>query len=113
MCIHHTYFIFSSQALASTLNIDHTATHYKYHDDPYLIPSSNVGKRTFALAKESGRKAAQWIMKEHPELFNASAADPAIPVSINWDYFIQVEHQLQDSFNYWTFGTSDFNLNLQ
>lgn len=42
------------QALASTVKIDPTAPHYKYHDDPYLIPMSNIGKRTFAMAQEAG-----------------------------------------------------------
>lgn len=56
-------------ALSSTVGRDPTAAHYKYHDDPYLIPTSNVGKRTFAMAQESGRKAAQWIREQHRDLF--------------------------------------------
>lgn len=44
------------QALASTVGRDPTAPHYKYHDDPYLIPMSNVAKRTYSLSKEAGRK---------------------------------------------------------
>lgn len=47
------------QALASTVNRDPTAPHYKYHDDPYLIPASNIGKRTFAMAQEAGMQ--KWI----------------------------------------------------
>lgn len=43
------------QALASTVKSDPTAAHYKYHDDPYLIPMSNIGKRTFAMAQEAGK----------------------------------------------------------
>lgn len=39
---------------------------------------SNVGKRTFAMAQEAGRKAAHWIRKEHAELFNHREADPVI-----------------------------------
>jgi pentatricopeptide repeat domain-containing protein 3 len=70
------------QALSSTIKRDYTASGYKYHDDPFLIPSSNIGKRTFALAQESGRKAAQWVMAENPELFNAKSADPPIPVGL-------------------------------
>lgn len=57
------------RALESTIKRDPTAAHYKYHDDPYLIPSSNAGKRTFALAQEAGRKAAHWIRQEHADLF--------------------------------------------
>lgn len=56
-------------ALSATVGNDPTAAHYKYHDDPYLIPMSNVSKRTFAMAQEAGRKAAKWIRQEHPTLF--------------------------------------------
>lgn len=56
-------------ALASTVGRDPTAPHYKYHDDPYLIPMSNVGKRTFAMAQEAGRKAAKFIREEHRDVF--------------------------------------------
>lgn len=42
------------KALESTLKRDPTAAHYKYHDDPYLIPKSNISKRTYAMAEESG-----------------------------------------------------------
>ncbi|XP_067012701.1 small ribosomal subunit protein mS39 [Anabrus simplex] len=66
------------RALAGTVQRDTTAAHYKYHDDPFLIPMSNTGKRTFALAKESGRKAANWIRNQHPELFQHQEADPPI-----------------------------------
>lgn len=57
------------EALSSTVGRDPTAPHYKFHDDPYLIPTSNVSKRTFAMAQESGRKAAKWIKEEHRKLF--------------------------------------------
>ncbi|XP_047102645.1 LOW QUALITY PROTEIN: protein PTCD3 homolog, mitochondrial [Schistocerca piceifrons] len=70
------------RALANTVQQDVTAPHYKYHDDPYFIPMSNVGKRTFALAKESGRKAAKWVRAQHPEFFQHLVADPPIK-----DYF--------------------------
>ncbi|CAH1987692.1 unnamed protein product [Acanthoscelides obtectus] len=66
------------RALEATISRDPTAAHYKYHDDPYLIPMSNMGKRTFAMAQESGRKAAHWIRKEHADLFNHREADPVI-----------------------------------
>lgn len=56
-------------ALASTVGHDPTAAHYKYHDDPFLIPMSNIGKRTFAMAQEAGRKAAKWIKQEHQDFF--------------------------------------------
>ncbi|KAH8407623.1 hypothetical protein KR222_008248 [Zaprionus bogoriensis] len=66
------------QALASTVGRDPTAPHYKYHDDPFLIPMSNVAKRTYALSKEAGRKAANWIKEEHRELFLHQEAEPPI-----------------------------------
>lgn len=56
-------------ALSATVGRDTTAAHYKYHDDPFLIPMSNVGKRTFAMAQEAGRKAAKWLRQEHSSLF--------------------------------------------
>lgn len=77
-------------ALSATVGSDPTAAHYKYHDDPYLIPYSNSNKRSFALAQEAGRyvsmtvsiagfvssnpfsisrKAAKWIRQEHSDLF--------------------------------------------
>lgn len=57
------------RALSTTVSTDHTAAHFKYQDDPYLIPTSNINKRIFALAQESGRKAAKWIKQEHADLF--------------------------------------------
>lgn len=57
------------RALSQTVGMDPTAAHYKYHDDPFLIPMSNVGKRTFAMAQESGRKSAKWIRQENSNLF--------------------------------------------
>lgn len=56
-------------ALAATVGRDPTAPHYKYHDDPYLIPTTNLNKRAFAMAQESGRKAAKWIKEKHWDLF--------------------------------------------
>ena len=56
-------------ALAGTVGKDKTAPHYRYHDDPWLIPYKLTAKREYALAKESGRKAARFIMSQHPELF--------------------------------------------
>lgn len=42
-------------ALSATVGHDPTAAHYKFHDDPFLIPQSNPAKRSFALAQEAGR----------------------------------------------------------
>lgn len=66
------------QALASTIKRDPTAPHYKFHDDPYLIPSSNFAKRSYALAQEAGRKAAIWVKQEHSDLFQHRNAEPFI-----------------------------------
>lgn len=60
------------RALSRTVGFDPTAGHYKYHDDPYLIPLSNVGKRSFALAMESGRKSAKFIRQQHSNLFQVN-----------------------------------------
>ncbi|XP_075165781.1 small ribosomal subunit protein mS39 [Haematobia irritans] len=66
------------EALSSTVGRDPTAPHYKFHDDPFLIPTSNVSKRTFAMAQEAGRKAAKWIKEEHRNLFMHQEAQPPI-----------------------------------
>ncbi|XKL59289.1 hypothetical protein PGB90_000305 [Kerria lacca] len=66
------------KALASTIKRDPTAPHYKFHDDPYLIPISNSSKRIFALSQESGRKTAMWVREKHAELFQHREAEPPI-----------------------------------
>ncbi|GIY13071.1 protein PTCD3 homolog, mitochondrial [Caerostris extrusa] len=66
------------KALASTVHKDHTASHYKYEDDPHFIPSNNIGKRAFALAKESGRKAARYFLENYPEVFKCNKSIPHI-----------------------------------
>lgn len=66
------------KALASTVQRDFTAPHYKYHDDPFFIPASNVAKRTYALAKESGRKAAKFFLDKYPDSFLHDPAEPRI-----------------------------------
>lgn len=66
------------KALASTVSTDYTAPHYKYHDDPFFIPASNVAKRTYALAKESGKKAAKYFLEKYPDSFKHDPAEPKI-----------------------------------
>ncbi|XP_012061081.1 PREDICTED: protein PTCD3 homolog, mitochondrial [Atta cephalotes] len=66
------------KALESTISRDYTAPHYKFHDDPFLIPQSNLHNRMYALAKESGRKTAMWVREEHRDLFQHKVADPEI-----------------------------------
>lgn len=58
--------------LSKTVGRDPTAAHYKYHDDPYLIPTSLFNREQYALSHESGKQAAQWIRREHAVLFNVS-----------------------------------------
>lgn len=67
-------------ALAGTVGKDMTAPHYRYHDDPYLIPYKLGTKREFILSRESGKNAAQFIMSKHPDLFehNRIEAEPPI-----------------------------------
>ncbi|CAK1551948.1 unnamed protein product [Leptosia nina] len=64
------------QALAATVGVDPTAPHFKYHDDPFLIPQSNYRKRAYALSAEAGRKAASWIRDEQSQLFTTREWDP-------------------------------------
>lgn len=59
-------------ALAATVQRDPTAPHFKYIDDPYLIPKSQMAKTNYTLALESGRKAAQFVKNEHPHLFQVN-----------------------------------------
>lgn len=66
-------------ALARTIGRDPTASHYKYHDDPYLTPYSEGEKKGFALAMEAGRKTAQWIKREHANLFEVCFSHNYLP----------------------------------
>lgn len=59
-------------ALAATVKRDPTAPHFKYIDDPYLIPKSQMAKVNYTLALESGRKAAHFVKSEHPHLFQVN-----------------------------------------
>lgn len=43
------------KALESTITREPTAAHYKYHDDPYLLPMNNLAKRSYAMAQEAGK----------------------------------------------------------
>lgn len=61
------------RALSQTVGSDPTAAHYKYHDDPFLIPTSSSSKRNYALAQESGRNSAKWIIQENSQLFQVSS----------------------------------------
>ncbi|XP_068799798.1 small ribosomal subunit protein mS39 isoform X1 [Struthio camelus] len=67
------------QALASTVNRDPTAAHYMFQDDPFLMPRNTANSRLLSLSKESGRSAAKYIIKEFPQYFDKTTAEPNIP----------------------------------
>ncbi|KAI4477965.1 hypothetical protein M0804_012445 [Polistes exclamans] len=66
------------RALEKTISRDPSTPHYKYFNDPYLVPTSRQLQRHYALSLESGRKTAMWVHKEHGDLFRTDIADPAI-----------------------------------
>ncbi|XP_065489669.1 small ribosomal subunit protein mS39 [Caloenas nicobarica] len=67
------------QTLASTVNRDPTAAHYAFHDDPFLMPRNAANARLFLLSKESGRNAAKYIIKQFPQYFDKTFAEPNVP----------------------------------
>ncbi|KAK7090734.1 small ribosomal subunit protein mS39-like [Littorina saxatilis] len=66
------------RALASTVKRDPDSPHYKYVDDPFLIPTSSLAKRSNALSRESGRKAARYILENYSQWFNENPAEPPV-----------------------------------
>lgn len=40
-----------------------------------------MNKRSYALSKEAGRKAAKWVRDQHADLFQHEVAEPPIEVS--------------------------------
>ncbi|XP_051515000.1 pentatricopeptide repeat domain-containing protein 3, mitochondrial [Myxocyprinus asiaticus] len=67
------------QALASTVNKDPTASHYRFQDDPFLIPRTSGEFKLFSLSQESGRNAAKFFIKKYPKYFQKDYAEPHIP----------------------------------
>ncbi|XP_033633555.1 pentatricopeptide repeat domain-containing protein 3, mitochondrial-like [Asterias rubens] len=63
------------QALSRTVKRDSTAAPYIYHDDPYLLPKNAGEKRRYALASESGKQAAQYVINKWPQNFMALQHD--------------------------------------
>ncbi|XP_038608748.1 pentatricopeptide repeat domain-containing protein 3, mitochondrial isoform X2 [Tachyglossus aculeatus] len=84
------------QALASTVNRDPTAAHYAFQDDPFLIPTSSSESRLFLLAKESGEKAAQYVIRTYPKFFEKDIADPHIPCLMPEYFGPHVEPQIEE-----------------
>lgn len=64
--------------LSKTVGKDRTAAHYKYHDDPYLMPNSLYSREQFALSQEAGKQAAKWIKSQHADLYNVSVVQCAV-----------------------------------
>lgn len=56
--------------MASCLKRDSTAPNYRFHDDPFLIPYNSRNKQNYILAKQNGKRAARFVLDQHPELFN-------------------------------------------
>ncbi|CAH1783167.1 unnamed protein product, partial [Owenia fusiformis] len=57
------------QALASTVERDTNAPAYQYMDDPFFQPTSLLQKKSYSLAKASGKKAAHYVMDRWPWIF--------------------------------------------
>lgn len=69
--------------LSRTVGRDPTAPHYRYHDDPYLAPTSIYAKEQYALSQESGKRTAQWIRQQHADLFDVIFSLPHIQLRKN------------------------------
>uniref|UniRef100_UPI00358F7F9F small ribosomal subunit protein mS39 n=1 Tax=Myxine glutinosa TaxID=7769 RepID=UPI00358F7F9F len=67
------------KALNSTITKDPTESPYVFKDDPYLIPYSIRDQRVFLQARESGKLAAEYVVRNYPNLFNKEQAEPLIP----------------------------------
>ncbi|XP_038046398.1 pentatricopeptide repeat domain-containing protein 3, mitochondrial-like isoform X2 [Patiria miniata] len=63
------------QALSNTVKKDPSASPYMFHDDPFLLPRNGGERRRYALATESGKQAAQYVIKKWPEHFLAIQRD--------------------------------------
>uniref|UniRef100_A0A8C4QTH1 Small ribosomal subunit protein mS39 n=1 Tax=Eptatretus burgeri TaxID=7764 RepID=A0A8C4QTH1_EPTBU len=67
------------KALNSTITKDPSESPYVFKDDPYLIPYGIRDHRIFLQARESGRLAAEYVVRNYPQLFNKEQAEPLIP----------------------------------
>ncbi|PIK58630.1 putative pentatricopeptide repeat domain-containing protein 3, mitochondrial [Apostichopus japonicus] len=63
------------RALSETVGKDSTASPYGYHDDPFLLPKTPMERKRYLLAAESGRKAAQLVIRTKPDVFLAHQND--------------------------------------
>ena len=58
------------RAIGGCIKRDFTAPDYKFHDDPFLIPYNVVQKKDYLLSKQSGKRAARYVLNQHGDLFN-------------------------------------------
>ncbi|XP_015182596.1 PREDICTED: protein PTCD3 homolog, mitochondrial [Polistes dominula] len=79
------------RALEKTISRDLSTPHYKYFNDPFLVPTSKQAQRNYALSLESGRKTAIWVHKEHGDLFRTDIADPVIE-----EFMPPIEYKTKD-----------------
>ncbi|XP_058798172.1 small ribosomal subunit protein mS39 [Phymastichus coffea] len=85
------------KALDSTIQRDTNSAEYKYIDDPYLIPTSLSKKRTFSLAKESGKKAAMWVLEEHADLLKSNLSEPLVKAFLPPEKFMNKNEVTEDT----------------
>ncbi|XP_029863354.1 pentatricopeptide repeat domain-containing protein 3, mitochondrial isoform X2 [Aquila chrysaetos chrysaetos] len=50
-----------------------------FQDDPFLMPRNAANSRLFSLSKESGRNTAKYIIKQFPQYFDKTFAEPNVP----------------------------------
>ncbi|KAI1238115.1 hypothetical protein IHE44_0012830 [Lamprotornis superbus] len=50
-----------------------------FQDDPFLMPRNAANARLYSLSKESGRNAAKYIIKNFPQYFDKTFAEPNVP----------------------------------
>ena len=70
---------------------------YIYFHDPYLSPRNVREAKNYALSRESGVKAANYFMKNYPELFYRDQAEPKVEALSYPDVFnSDMEFSLDD-----------------
>lgn len=70
---------------------------YNYFHDPFLAPKNQRELKNYALSRESGVKAANYFMKNYPQLFYRDQAEPKIEKFSYPDVFNdQMEFNLDD-----------------
>ncbi|XP_007439313.2 pentatricopeptide repeat domain-containing protein 3, mitochondrial [Python bivittatus] len=87
------------QTLASTVNRDITAVHYRFQDDPYLIPRNSLEHHFFSMSKASGQNAAKHIINTHPEFFEKDYAEPHIQCLMPEKLMLQLEEVSEVALN--------------